>query len=332
MGNYHPHGDSAIYEALVRMAQSFALRVSARRRLRQLRLARRRPRRGDALHRVPPRDASATELLTEIDQDTVQLRPNYDGTKREPVVLPAKLPNLLINGATGIAVGMATNIPPHNPEEVCAAPIRLLDALTRGQGALVARALPHHQGPGLSDRRADRLHAGGDQADLRDGAGHAQGPRHVGARRRRHARTKTIFITSIPYAVNKSVLVERIADVVLARKMPLLLDVKDVSTDDVRIELELKKEADEQKVLAYLFKNTPLQTNFAVNLTCLVPDGEPGGRPPRAPRSAGDALALPRTSASTSSRAPRSTSSTSSRSACTSSKASRRSSTRSIRS
>src|SRR6185295_6072896 len=146
-------------------------------------------------------------------------------TKSEPVVLPGKLPNLLINGATGIAVGMATNIPPHNPEEVCAAAIRLLDALTEGKD--------------LSSRELCRTIKG---PDFPTGGQIVSTPEEIkqiydtGQGSLKARATKTIFITSIPYATNKSVLVERIADVVLARKMPLLLDVKDVSTDDVRIE------------------------------------------------------------------------------------------------
>jgi DNA gyrase subunit A len=223
----------------------------------------------------------STELLTGLDQSTVHFRPNYDGTKSEPIVLPAKLPNLLINGATGIAVGMATNIPPHNPEEVCAASIRLLDALLEGKQ--------------LSSRELTRTIKGPDfptggqivstPEEIKQVYETGQGSIKVRATWE-HGTTsrasKTIYITSIPYATNKAALVERIADVVLGRKMPLLLDVKDVSTEDVRIELELKKEADEQKVLAYLFKNTPLQNSFAVNLTCLVPTENPDvGRPER---------------------------------------------------
>jgi len=280
MGRYHPHGDSSIYEALVRMAQSFALRVplvdgsgnfgsldgdpAAAYRYTECRLA-----------------PLATELLTGLDQGTVPWRPNYDGTKSEPVVLPGKLPNLLINGATGIAVGMATNIPPHNPEEVCAGAIRLLDALTEGKDLSSRELCRTIKGPDFptggqivsTPEEIKQIYDTG-QGSLKVRATWERGESSRGS--------KTIFITSIPYATNKSVLVERIADVVLARKMPLLLDVKDVSTDDVRIELELKKEADEQKVLAYLFKNTPLQNTFAVNLTCLVPTENPDvGRPER---------------------------------------------------
>ena len=280
MGNLHPHGDSSIYEALVRMAQSFALRVplvegsgnfgsldgdpAAAMRYTECRLA-----------------PLSAELLTGLDQGTVPWRPNYDGTKSEPVVLPGKLPNLLINGATGIAVGMATNIPPHNPEEVCAAAIRLLDALTEGKDLSSRELCRTVKGPDFptggqivsTPEEIKQIYDTG-QGSLKVRATWEPGESSRA--------TKTIFITSIPYATNKSVLVERIADVVLARKMPLLLDVKDVSTDDVRIELELKKEADEQKVLAYLFKNTPLQNTFAVNLTCLVPTENPDvGRPER---------------------------------------------------
>jgi DNA gyrase subunit A len=280
MGGYHPHGDSSIYEALVRQAQPFAMRMplvegsgnfgsldgdpAAAMRYTECRL-----------------QAISAELLNDLDQSTVHFRPNYDGTKSEPVVLPAKLPNLLINGATGIAVGMATNIPPHNPEEVCSAAIRLLDALLEGK-QLSSRELARTiKGPDFptggqivsTPEEIKQIYETG-QGSIKVRATWEQGT--VGRA------SKTIYITSIPYATNKSVLVERIADVVLARKMPLLLDVKDVSTEDVRIELELKKEADEQKVLAYLFKNTPLQSNFAVNLTCLVPTENPEvGRPER---------------------------------------------------
>jgi len=280
MGRYHPHGDSSIYDALVRMAQAFAMRVplvegsgnfgsldgdpAAAMRYTECRLA-----------------ALSSELLTGLDETTVHFHPNYDGTKSEPVVLPAKLPNLLINGATGIAVGMATNIPPHNPEEVCAASIRLLDALLEGK-QLSSRELARTiKGPDFptggqivsSSEEIKQIYETG-QGSIKVRATWEAGPEGRAS--------KKIFITSIPYATNKSVLVERIADVVVGRKMPLLLDVKDVSTEDVRIELELKKEADPQKVLAYLFKNTPLQTNFAVNLTCLVPTENPDvGRPER---------------------------------------------------
>jgi len=276
MGSYHPHGDSALYETLVRMAQPFSLRyplvdgsgnfgsldgdAAAAMRYTECRLAR-----------------VADEMLEEIDRDTVHFRPNYDGTKTEPVVLPARIPNLLINGTTGIAVGMATNIPPHNLTEICNALIRLLDnpELTSPQLCRWVKG-PDFPTGGQILNSADELKeiykTGSGSVRLR--ATWEEGPETRGA--------KTVYITSIPYAVNKAALVERIADVVLSRKLPPLVDVKDVSTDDVRIALELKKDADPRMVMAYLFKNTPLQTNFAVNLTCLIPtENAEVGRPER---------------------------------------------------
>jgi len=265
MGNYHPHGDAALYETLVRMAQPFSLRyplvdgsgnfgsldgdTAAAMRYTECRLAR-----------------IADELLEEIDQQTVPFRPNYDGTKTEPVVLPARIPNLLINGATGIAVGMATNIPPHNLGEVCTALLKLLDNpdLSSVQLCRYVKG-PDFPTGGQLLNSADELKAiyRSGSGSLRLRATWEEGPGSRGGR--------TLYVTAIPYTFNKSVLVERIAEIVLSRKLPPLLDVRDVSTDDVRIALDIKKDADPKLVMAYLFKNTPLQTNFAVNLTCLIP-------------------------------------------------------------
>src|SRR5215216_2001427 len=276
MGSYHPHGDMALYETLVRMAQSFSLRYplvdgsgnfgsldgdsAAAMRYTECRLAR-----------------LSDEMLEEIDQHTVHFRPNYDGTKTEPVVLPARVPNLLVNGATGIAVGMATNIPPHHLGEVCTALIKLLDNpdLSSVQLCRYVKG-PDFPTGGQILNSADELKeiykSGSGTIRLRATWEEGQGTRS----------SQTIHITSIPYAVNKAGLVERIAEVVLSRKLPPLLDVKDVSTDDVRIELELKRDADPRMVMAYLFKNTPLQTNVFVNLTCLIPTENPEvGRPER---------------------------------------------------
>ncbi len=280
MGNYHPHGDAAIYDALVRVAQPFSLRVplvdgsgnfgsldgdgAAAMRYTECRLA-----------------AAAAPLLEELGQDTVPFRPNYDGTKTEPVVLPAKIPHLLINGASGIAVGMATNIPPHNPEEVCQASIRLLDALLDDKELSNRELCRTVKGPDFptggqiisSPEEIKAVYETG-QGTLKVRATYELPEPSRG--------TALIVITSIPYGVNKATLVERIADVVTSRKMPLISDVRDVSADDIRIEIELKKGADPQKVLSYLYKNTPLQTNFSCNLTCLVPtENEEVGRPER---------------------------------------------------
>ena len=217
------------------------------------------------------------ELLTEIDQSTVPFRPNYDGTKTEPVVLPSRVPNLLINGATGIAVGMATNIPPHNLAEVCTALVKLLDNpdLSSVQLCRYVKGPDFPTGGQIlnSPEELKDIYKTGSGA-IRLRATWEEGP---------STRTsKTIYVTSMPYTVNKSVLVERIAEVALSRKLPPLLDVKDLSTEDVRIALELKRDADEKMVMAYLFRHTPLQTNFIVNLTCLIPtENVEVGRPER---------------------------------------------------
>ena len=265
MGNYHPHGDAALYETLVRMAQSFSLRYplvdgsgnfgsldgdpAAAMRYTECRLAR-----------------LSDEILREIDQTTVAFRPNYDGTRTEPVVLPARIPNLLVNGATGIAVGMATNIPPHNLGEVCTALIKLLDNpdLTAVQLCRYVKGPDFPTGGQIlnAPEELKQIYKTGSGA-IRLRGTWQEGPLAKGS--------KTIYITSIPYTVNKATLVEQIGQVAASRKLPPLVDVKDVSTDDVRILLELKKDADEKMVMAYLFKHTQLQTSFVVNLTCLEP-------------------------------------------------------------
>jgi DNA gyrase subunit A len=276
MGNYHPHGDTALYETLVRMAQPFSLRYplvdgsgnfgsldgdpAAAMRYTECRLAR-----------------LSDELLSEIDESTVPFRPNYDGTKTEPVVLPSRIPNLLINGATGIAVGMATNIPPHNVNEVCTALVKLLDNpdLSSVQLCRYVKGPDFPTGGQMlnSPEELKQIYKTGSGA-IRLRATWEEGPATRSG--------KIIYITSIPYTVDKSALVQRIGDIAAGRNLPPLLDVKDVSTDDVRIALELKKDADERMVMAYLFKHTPLQTSFVVNLTCLIPTENPEiGRPER---------------------------------------------------
>jgi len=216
-------------------------------------------------------------MLAEIEQTTVPFRPNYDGTKTEPVVLPARIPNLLVNGTTGIAVGMATNIPPHNLGEVCTALVKLLDN-DELSSAQLGRYI---KGPDFPTG-GQILNSGEELKEIyKTGSGsiRLRGTWDIGPETRS---TKTIYIDSIPYMVNKAQLVERIAEVVLSRKLPPLLDVKDLSTEDVRIAIEMKKDADEKMVMAYLFKHTPLQINFAVNLTCLIPTENPEvGRPER---------------------------------------------------
>src|SRR3954470_7786018 len=276
MGSYHPHGDSALYETLVRMAQPFSLRyplVDGSGNFGSLD--------GDSAAAMRYTECRLTrisdEMLSEIEQSTVPFRPNYDGTKTEPVVLPARVPNLLVNGATGIAVGMATNIPPHNLVEVCTALVKLLD----NEELSTAQLCRWVKGPDFptggqilnsQDELKEIYKTGSGSIRLR-------GTWDIGPDTRS---TKTIYIDSVPYTVNKAQLVEQIANVVIARKLPQLLDVKDLSTEDVRIAIEMKKDADEKMIMAYLFKHTSLQLNFAVNLTCLIPTENPEvGRPER---------------------------------------------------
>src|SRR5881296_3856809 len=274
--SYHPHGDVAVYDSLVRMAQPWSMRYPlvlgqgnfgsqdddppAAMRYTEAKLA-----------------AIADELLRDIDKDTVDFKPNYDNQTQEPTVLPARLPNLLINGATGIAVGMATNIPPHNLGEVCTALVKLLDNDEIGNAQLCR----YVKGPDFP--------TGGQilnsQEELKEiyktgsGSIRLRGTWDIGPETRS---TKTLYIDSAPYTVNKAQLVERIAEIVVSRKLPQFLDVKDLSTEDVRIALEMKKDADEKMIMAYLFKHTPLQLNIAVNLTCLIPTENPEvGRPER---------------------------------------------------
>src|SRR4029077_13548014 len=218
------------------------------------------------------------EMLSEIEQTTVPFRPNYDGTKTEPVVLPARIPNLLVNGTTGIAVGMATNIPPHNLGEACTA----LDKLLDNEDISNAQLCRYVKGPDFPTG-GQILNSSEELKEIyRTGSGsiRLRGTWDIGPETRS---TKTIYVDSIPYTVNKAQLVERIADVVLSRKLPQLLDVKDLSTEDVRIAIEMKKDADEKMIMAYLLKQTPLQINFAVNLTCLIPveQNPEVGRPER---------------------------------------------------
>ena len=265
LGRYHPHGDSSVYDAMVRMAQDFALRLplvdgsgnfgsldgdtAAAYRYTECRLA-------------PP----AMELLRELDQNVVDMRPNYDGTAEEPTVLPARYCNLLVNGCTGIAVGMATNIPPHNLREVTAAAI----ALAEDPELTTVNLMKHIAGPDFPTG-GQMLNS---KVELRQIYESGQGAIRVRGEYKLEEKKRggtDIIITSIPYALTKTDVVEKIAEVILSRKLPLLVDIRDESTTDVRIVLELKKDADPTMVMAYLFKHTPLQLNFNVNVTCLVP-------------------------------------------------------------
>ena len=279
MANYHPHGDGSIYDALVRMSQPFSLRMplidgsgnfgsidgdnAAAMRYTECR-----------------RTRIAGELLTDLSTLTVAFRPNYDGSRTEPVVLPSRIPNLLLNGATGIAVGMATNIPPHNLKELCNALLKLLKDPEIKAYQLVAQDAV--QGPDfpLGGQVINTKEELREIYRIGQGAITTRGQSKLIGGNKKTGRV--LQITSIPYAVNKANLVERISDLVYSSKLPLVTEVRDLSTDDIRIDLLLKKGADPDKVLAFLYKNTQLQTNFNVNLTCLVPTENPEvGRPER---------------------------------------------------
>ena len=269
LGSYHPHGDTAVYDALVRMAQDFSLRyplvdghgnfgsldgdTAAAMRYTECRLA-----------------PLSTDLLEELDQNTVPYRPTYDGSTREPVVLPALVPQLLMNGTTGIAVGMATNIPPHNLGELCEA----LTALVKDPDLQTKDLVKFVRGPDFPTG-AQVLNGKKELREIYEGG--------QGSIRIRGEWTvedlprggQQIVITSIPYTVNKANLVAKIGDLVRERKLAPLTDVRDESTKDVRIVLEVKRDAGAEMIMAYLFKHTPLQTNFNVNLTVLVPTKDP---------------------------------------------------------
>ena len=266
--DYHPHGDGALYDALVRLAQPWVMRHrlvdghgnfgsldgdnAAAYRYTECRLA-----------------PLSPALLDDIGRNVVDTRPNYDNTKTEPVVLPARVPLLLVNGSSGIAVGMATNIPPHNLGEVIRACLKLLADPELKDFQLVANDAV--RGPDFPT--GGTLVAGKDT--LREVYKTGGGTLKVRGTVEPGTGKNSLVITAVPYGVNKATLVEQIATLVLDRKLPLLTDVQDVSTDDVRVELTLKADADADKVLAYLYKNTSLQTNFSVNLTCLIPTENP---------------------------------------------------------
>jgi len=269
LGKFHPHGDSSVYEAMVRLAQTFSMRVPLVD--------------GRGNFGSPDGDSAAAmryteaklqkiagELLEELGKRTVAFRPNYDGTKFEPVVLPARFPNLLVNGSQGIAVGMATSIPPHNLGEVVKACTALIDdpELTIKQLLKTIKGPDFPTGGELVSPREDILAA----YETGQGSFKLRGEWKVEEPKKGNS---LFVITSIPFAVERRAVVEKIAEIIIARKLPVLLDVRDESTDDCRIVCEIKKEADPQLVAAYLYKHTPLQTNIQVNLTCLVPTENP---------------------------------------------------------
>jgi DNA gyrase subunit A len=282
MGKYHPHGDVALYDALVRLAQDFSMRyplVDGQGNFGSVD--------GDAPAAMRYTEARLTaisaELLADIDKETVDYADNYDGTQKEPTVLPAKLPNLLINGSSGIAVGMATNIPPHNLGEIVDATVAIID-----DPEITSDDLCHYvNGPdfptaGTIFRYERQRNAITGEQETVDAIRHmyAHGRGRVVMRAQvafEEVRDDRIAIvaTELPYQVNKAALMEKIADLVKEKKIDGISDLRDESDrDGMRIYIELKRDANPHKVLNNLFKHTPMQAAFNMNMLALV-DGQP---------------------------------------------------------
>jgi DNA gyrase subunit A len=267
MGELHPHGDSAIYDSMVRMAQDWSMRyplVDGQGNFGSMD--------GDspaAMRYTEARMASiADELLADIEKDTVDFVPNYDGSKKQPAVLPAKLPNLLLNGQVGIAVGMATNIPPHNLTELCDGIVELIDNPEAGLDDL----LKHVKGP---DFPTGGVIFGNDSIRQAYGTGRGsvvvRGVAEIEEDKKGHFR---IVITEIPYAVNRSTLVEKIAELIKDKRLPGATDLRDESSrGGTRIVVDLKRDSYPKKVLNLLYKHTPLQQAFHLNMLALVDEG-----------------------------------------------------------
>ncbi|MBN8547776.1 MAG: DNA topoisomerase IV subunit A [Deltaproteobacteria bacterium] len=265
LARFHPHGDTACYEAMVRMAQDFSLRyplVDGQGNFGSLD--------GDNAAAYRYTEARllplAIEVIGEIDQETVDYRDNFDGTVTEPIVLPSRIPNLLVNGATGIAVGMATSIPPHNLRDVCKALIELSQdpEMSNSKLTTIIKGPDFPTGCQIlnSRKELDDIYATG------RGMIRMRGDWEVEEEARGK---KNIIITSIPYAVNKSQLVEKIAGLIVDKKVPQLVDIRDESTDKVRVVIELASGAEAEVAMAYLYKHTPVESGFPVNLTALIP-------------------------------------------------------------
>ncbi len=267
LGKYHPHGDVAVYDALVKMAQDFVMRYplilgqgnfgsidgdsAAAMRYTEARMSR-----------------MAAELLQDIDKETVNWRPNYDSTIKEPEVLPAGVPNILLNGTLGIAVGMATNIPPHNLVEVVAATQHLID----NPGATVEDLMGFVEGPdfptgAIAFGKKDLLHA----YSTGRGGVVVRGVAEIVEDKKGNFQ---IVLTSIPFRVNKADLITRIADLVRERKIEGIRGLRDESTKDIRIVIDLKSGARPQTVLNFLYKHTAIEDTFHFNMVVLV-DGVP---------------------------------------------------------
>ncbi len=282
MGKYHPHGDVALYDALVRLAQDFSMRYplvdgqgnfgsvdgdsAAAMRYTEARLT-----------------AIAAEMLDDIDKETVDFEDNYDGTQKQPSVLPAKLPNLLVNGSSGIAVGMATNIPPHHLGEVCDAAVALIDdpEITSDDLSKYVLGPDFPTGGTIYRYEVVRNPLTGENETIdaiRQMYAHGRGRvvmRAQVAFEEIHGERMAIIVTELPYQVNKASLLEKIAELVKDKRIDGISDLRDESDrDGMRIYIEVKRDFNPHKVLNNLFKHTPMQLAFNMNMLALV-DGQP---------------------------------------------------------
>ncbi|MEE3092390.1 MAG: DNA topoisomerase IV subunit A, partial [Pseudomonadota bacterium] len=271
MGKFHPHGDAAIYDAMVRLAQEFAMRyrlVDGQGNFGNID--------GDNAAAMRYTEARMTEvaqlLLDGIDEDTVDFRPTYDGESEEPCLLPAGIPNLLANGAQGIAVGMATSIPPHNVTELADAALHLI----KHPNTSVDTLMGYVRGPDFPTGGILVEPAG----SIREAYATGRGGFRVRARwevEKEKGGAWQVVVTEIPYQVQKSRLIERMADMLQAKKLPVLADIRDESAEDLRIVLEPKsRRLEPEVVMESLFKLTDLETRVPLNLNVLDSHGRPG--------------------------------------------------------
>lgn len=269
MGKYHPHGDSSIYEAMVRMAQDFSYRyplVDGQGNFGSMD--------GDGAAAMRYTEARmtklATELLRDINKDTINFIDNYDGTEREPEVLPARFPNLLVNGAAGIAVGMATNIPPHNMTEV----INGVLSLSHNPDITIAELMEDITGPDFPTAGLI-LGKSGIRRAYETGRGSIQMRARAEIEERGGGRQR-IVVTEIPFQVNKARMIEKIAELVRDKKIDGITDLRDETSlrTGVRVVIDVRKDANASVILNNLYKQTPLQTSFGVNMIALI-----NGRP-----------------------------------------------------
>jgi len=277
-GSYHPHGDMAVYEALVRLAQDFTLRYPLVigqgnfGSIMGLRAA-------AARYTEAKLSALSEQLMQELRYRTVDMRPTYDAADSEPVVLPARYPALLVNGTSGIAVGMATSMPPHNLNEVTKACVQLIE----NPNATVAQLMKHVKGPDfplggriVTDRKEIRK-----AYETGKGSIKVRGEWKFDREGRREIKTRLI-VYSVPYTVSTGPLLSEIGDLVEGRTVPQLVTVNDETNEEngLRIVLEIKAGADPEAVMAYLYRHTSLEQNFSYNATALIPD-EHGSVVPR---------------------------------------------------